>query len=80
MWNPFEKKQTGTTVVFTVSGMHCVSCSMNIDGELEDTPGVLSATTRYAEGKTTITYNPDTVSISTLQGVIEKLGYSASAT
>ena len=28
------------TLMFTIIGMHCSSCAMSIDGELEDTEGI----------------------------------------
>src|SRR5205085_6844385 len=35
-------------VTFKISGMHCTSCAMNIDGEIEELEGVLSSSTHYA--------------------------------
>lgn len=76
----WQKKNNRTTqdietVTFMLDGMHCVSCSLNIDGALEDTPGVESAETSYAKGKTTIKYNKDEVTPKALKAVIEGLGY-----
>ena len=39
-------------LVLKIKGMHCTSCAMNIDGELEDTKGVKEANTSYAKQKT----------------------------
>ncbi len=36
-------------VIFKIQGMHCTSCAMNIDGELEDTEGIKEAKTNYAK-------------------------------
>lgn len=63
------------TITLKLSGLHCVSCSLNIDGALEDTPGVLSATTSYAKQETVINYDPKHVELSALRTTIEKLGY-----
>lgn len=63
------------TITLKLSGLHCVSCSLNIDGALEDTPGVLSATTSYAKQETAIEYDPSRVELSALRTTIEKLGY-----
>lgn len=57
--------------------MHCVSCAMNIDGELEDTPGVLEATTNYARQETLVKYDDALVSPEKLRAVIQKTGYKA---
>lgn len=63
------------TLILKLSGLHCVSCSMNIDGELEDLPGVISANTSYAKQESVITYDPHLVSPAQLTPVIENLGY-----
>lgn len=63
------------TITLKLSGLHCVSCSLNIDGALEDTPGVLSASTSYAKQETKINYDPAKVDLSALRTTIENLGY-----
>jgi copper chaperone CopZ len=70
-----KKKPKGTEIELTISGMHCTSCSLNIDGELEDLDGVFSSSTSYAKSKTTIDFDPKKVPVTTLQKVIEDLGY-----
>lgn len=76
MFNLFKKKTNGQTVAFKIEGMHCTSCAMNIDGDLEDTEGVISATTSYAKSQTVITYDPSKVTQDKLKQVIESLEYS----
>ncbi|MBU1966669.1 cation transporter [Patescibacteria group bacterium] len=78
MLNLFKKKTQGATVVFKIDGMHCSSCSINIDGELEDQPGVIEAKTSYAKAKTTITYDSSQISPKQLKQVIEGLDYQVS--
>jgi len=73
----FKKKQQGDSVIFKIDGMHCTSCSMNIDGELEDTEGVYSAETSYAKAKTVVAYDQTTITKEKIKSVIEKLGYLA---
>lgn len=70
--SPDEKIQTET---LKLSGMHCVSCALNIDGELEDTAGVKSATTSYAKGKTEVKFDPDEINLQQIKNIIEELGY-----
>jgi copper chaperone CopZ len=65
------------TVTFKISGMHCTSCAINIDGELEDTVGVVSATTSYAKSETVIIFDPTKVTADKLKEVIQSLQYSA---
>ena len=52
MFNLFKKAHSGQEVVLKIDGMHCTSCSLSIDGELEDLPGVISASTSYAKSIT----------------------------
>jgi len=75
MHNFFRKKPQGSKVVFKINGMHCTSCSMNIDGELGDTEGVISASTSYARARSTIEYDPSKVSKEKLQNIIKQLDY-----
>lgn len=60
-------------VKLNVFGMHCTSCAMNIDGELEDTEGVKEAKTNYAKQQTEVSFDPETVSVEKLISVIQKI-------
>ena len=53
---------------------------MNIDGALEDKPGVLSADTSYARATTKVTYDTSKITEAELKQVIKELGYTAQAT
>lgn len=76
MFNLFGKKESGgATITLKLSGLHCASCSLNIDDALEDTPGVISASTNYARQESVINYDPAKVKITTLRNVIESLDY-----
>lgn len=77
MFSFFKKQSTGDHVSFKIDGMHCMSCSMNIDGELEETKGVLESHTNYAKSMTHISFDSTIVTIPELKVVIEKLGYTA---
>lgn len=63
-------------MVFTISGMHCVSCAMNIDGELEDA-GVVSSKTSFATLTTEVEFDEKKNSQEQIVEIIKKLGYSA---
>lgn len=79
MFHFFKKLSLkGATVTFQIDGMHCTSCSLNIDGELEETPGVIEAKTSYAKALTTITYDPKKTTEKQLKTVIEALDYQVS--
>lgn len=60
----------------TIKGMHCTSCAMNIDGALEDLPGVVSSDTSYAKAKTTVTYDESQVKLEKIKAAIEAEGYT----
>jgi copper chaperone CopZ len=64
-----------TKITLVIKGMHCSSCAMNIDGELEDL-GVKKADTNYAKGETTIEFD-ERITIVQIQEVIDNLGYTS---
>lgn len=64
-------------LIFKISGMHCTSCAMNIDGELEDTDGVKEANTNYAKACTEVTFDTDKLTHEKIISIIEEVGYSA---
>lgn len=74
MFNLF-KKPSGTKITLKLDGLHCASCSLNIDGELEEQKGVISSNTSYAKQESVITYDPALTSPSLFKPIIEKLGY-----
>jgi len=61
-----------------ITGMHCTACVMNIDGELEDTAGVNSASTNYAKQTSEVEFNPEDITEDKIIKIIDSLGYSAS--
>jgi len=62
-----------TKTKLKITGMHCTSCAMNIDGELEDTAGVISAITNYAKQQAEVTYDPDKISVEKLVSIVNKV-------
>lgn len=79
IFNLFNKKSKGETIVFKLSGLHCASCSLNIDGELEETKGVISSNTSYAKQETVVVYDPKLIKPIQFKKSIEKLGYTVLA-
>lgn len=65
------------TVTFQISGMHCTSCAMMIDGDLEDTEGVKESSTNYAKAQTQVTFNPAKINVEKITHIIQKAGYTA---
>lgn len=59
-----------------IEGMHCSSCAMDIDGQLEDN-GVLESRTSYAKSITEVEFNPNDISEERIIKIIEKTGYKA---
>ena len=60
-----------------ISGMHCSSCAMKIDMDLEDLDGIKKAATSYAKQETEVEFDQDKLDMQQVIAVIEKTGYSA---
>ena len=57
-------------VKLNIFGMHCTSCAMNIDGELEDAEGVKESKTNYAKQVTEVTFDPEEISVEKMISII----------
>ena len=64
-------------VKFDVIGMHCSSCAMNIDFDLEDLDGVISSKTSYAKQSCEVEFDEKKINVDGLLDQIKKTGYSA---
>ncbi|MEK7168557.1 MAG: heavy metal-associated domain-containing protein [Patescibacteria group bacterium] len=60
-----------------IEGMHCSSCAMNIDFDLEDLTGVKTAKTNYAKQKCEVEFKEDEVTIEGILKQINNTGYKA---
>lgn len=80
MFSFFKKKPAGKTINLKLSGLHCSSCSLNIDGELEELKGVISSNTSYAKQESVIVYDPNLVTPTKFKEIIEQLGYTVIST
>lgn len=76
MFNLFNKKPAGTKITLKLKGLHCSSCSLSIDSDLEDLPGVISTSTSYVKQESTIVYDPKIAKREQFVTVIQKLGYT----
>lgn len=59
---------------YKVKGMHCTSCALVIEGDLEDA-GV-QARCDYARETLEVEYDPASVAEDTIESVVAKAGYS----
>ncbi|MDP9373311.1 MAG: cation transporter [Chloroflexota bacterium] len=60
-----------------IEGMHCASCAMAIDLDLEDVAGVEEARTNYARAETQVAFDPASVNLEAIIDVIRRAGYDA---
>lgn len=61
---------------YKIAGMHCSSCAMDIDGELEDN-GVEESKTSYIKSVTEVKYDPNIIDEKKILSIINKLDYKA---
>ncbi len=62
---------------FKIEGMHCTSCAMNIDFDLEDMTGIKSAKTSYAKQACEVEYDTEKISEDAIINSIKNTGYKA---
>lgn len=59
-----------------IEGMHCSSCAMNIDFDLEDLTGVKSVKTNYATQVCEVEFDSAVVNNQVIIETIKKTGYT----
>jgi len=59
------------------TGMHCQSCSMLVQMNVEDLPGVESVTSDFRTGVTEVAYDPDQLAVDNIVDTIVAAGYGA---
>ncbi|MDO8638836.1 MAG: heavy-metal-associated domain-containing protein [Candidatus Daviesbacteria bacterium] len=62
-----------------IEGMHCTSCAMCIDMDLEDLPGVCNCKTSYAKAETEVEFDPEKVDLEKITETIKKSGYKSTS-
>lgn len=62
---------------FKILDMHCSSCALTIDMDLEDLDGIKKAQTSYAKAELEIEFDPEKVSEELILETINKSGYKA---
>lgn len=62
---------------FKIEGMHCSSCSLSIDMDIEDLEGVKESKTNYAKSETEVEFDKDKITPQMIMELIKKTGYTA---
>ena len=62
---------------FHVSGMHCASCSVNIQRALRKTPGVTEANVNYNNEQAYVKFDEQVATTEQLAQAVKKVGYTA---
>lgn len=62
---------------FATTGMHCPSCSMLIQMDVGDLPGVESVSSDHRTASTEVTYDTDLIDADAIIAAIVKAGYGA---
>ena len=60
-----------------IEGMHCTSCAMSIDFDLEDAEGVKQVKTSYAAQVCEVEFDDEKLSVTEIIEIIQKSGYKA---
>lgn len=60
-----------------IDGMHCTSCAMTIDFDLEDLEGVKSAKTNYVKQESEVEFDEEKLKAEVIIQTIQEAGYQA---
>lgn len=64
-------------IKLNIEGMHCTSCAMNIDFDLEDLNGIKSARTNYAKQMCEVELDENKIKIEDVVKQVQETGYKA---
>lgn len=59
-----------------ITDMHCSSCALTIDMDLEELGGVQKVQTSYAKCECNVEFNPEKISNTQIVETIKKSGYT----
>lgn len=62
---------------FIIKDMHCTSCALTIDMDLEDLEGIKQAKTNYAKAETEVEFDEDKLSTDDIMATIKRSGYTS---
>lgn len=69
-----------TKIKLQIKGMHCTSCAMNIDGDLEDNvAGIKSVKTSYAKQECEVEFDEKKTTVDQIIKQVKETGYTAIA-
>jgi Cu+-exporting ATPase len=71
------QKNSTKQINLLIHGMHCSSCSLIIEREINKLPGVKSANVNFAAEKAAVVYNPKDQTTNKIIEAIKRAGYSA---
>jgi mercuric ion transport protein len=63
-------------VKFTIQGMSCAGCELEVNNELSKVNGVIAYKTSYAGKSSLVTFDKSKVDVKTIEAAINKTGYS----
>ena len=67
------------SVTISVTGMHCAACVGAVERALEKVEGVSDARVNFASGKASVDFDPQLVSLQSLETAIRDAGYEPAA-
>jgi len=62
---------------FQIHDMHCIGCTMTVEGAIEDLPGVKSAKANYAKQVAEVEFDDRQVTETEIIAAVVEAGYSA---
>jgi len=75
----FEVKERHQIVALDITGMHCASCSANVERALNRIEGVVTANVNLATEKATVELLPQAVRVADLRAAVESAGFGVAA-
>src|SRR5512137_1652651 len=70
-----ESKPARESLTIGVAGMHCAACVAAVERALKKVEGVADARVNFASEKATVDFDPQLVTLASLEGAISDAGY-----
>jgi copper chaperone CopZ len=74
---PAAKAAQTKTVTYKIKGFSCVTCAVGLDVMLRRNKGVLRSKSTYPEAITTIDFDPNQITTTTIKSLIAEMGFTA---
>ena len=58
-----------------IAGLHCADCVYKIEKSMSNVPGVKTLRVNFTSGRLMVEYDPERISLETIQSHVKKLGY-----